>query len=113
MWGEPKDKTPLVDDVPAHRKTRKKTTPKKANHKHDYVHIIGRWTKEMQNYKTGRKEPEVLYIHMTRCSICGNLGYLSYKEFRAFNDDDFYFSTRTNLPEKYPNLQVVDVPPQF
>jgi hypothetical protein len=109
MWGEPKDKTPLVDiDLPYKKKAKPKTV-KKSNHKHTPEHIIGRWVRPTQNYKTGQMNDVTMHAHMTRCTICGKIGWLPWREARELDSNEFY-GAQSDLPTLYPNLEVVDVP---
>ena len=109
MWGEPKDKAPLQDDVPKHRKRAEINTPKKADHKHDYVHVLVRRQYTRTDFVSGTRIPLPMISHGTQCSICGKIGHLSYEKLREMGYETLWENYGDNLPEKYPELMVVDV----
>jgi hypothetical protein len=111
MWGVPKDKTPLTDEIPRHKKSSNKKAPKKADHKHDYVHCIGKYIRNTYDYQTGHPKQVVMFSHITRCTICGKIGSLDYATRRKLGLDPWFdFNCEQTLPEKYPHLEVVNIP---
>lgn len=111
MWGYKKDKTPLMEETPRHKKKAQPKKTKKSNHKHDYCVIIGDYLYRTHNYKTGQQEDTRRAMIMTKCSICGKTSYLRHKD--EYGGYENMFKTPEQLMEKYPELEVVrfDGPP--
>ena len=90
----------IEKDIPKYKKKSKKETPIKADHKHDYVKVIG----EVIDANTGR----VSYLPVKVCAICGKAAWHT-----------IWFSTRNpegtynvlfkldEIHKVYPDLKIV------
>lgn len=115
MWDEPKQKYPLSDEPPKHRKKSQKKPSKKADHKHNYQLCIGHCFYRSHDFHTGQQRAEHRYVFRTKCSICGKLRYLSYAEGRRLYSEridephNHLFISSPNLPALFPELEIVEV----
>jgi hypothetical protein len=112
MWGEPKDKTPLLNETPKHYKGSKRKPTKKSNHKHNYVHVLLRYTRQTQDFRTGHPTTQTIIQHGTECSICKKTGYLPWRVTRELDSptSDGFYPPRECLTILHPTLRVVDIP---
>ena len=60
-------------EIPKHRKKAQKSTPKKANHKHEYEPIILSYIEPNFKLTPGGFVPGRTYTAGKRCTICGRL----------------------------------------
>lgn len=106
------DKSPLIDEEPKHRKKRGKPAPPKHNHKHDYMPVIGHWTHNTYNYKTGHRIQKPMYEYVFQCTMCKKIRRPSWKERKGL-DLPNPWDSGTKLPEQFPYLRVIEIPSLF
>lgn len=91
----------IIDETPKYRKKRKKNTPEKSDHKHDYL-IEVLVEKEFKD-RTKR------YHYGRQCSICGKLGHekIIETELEPCSNSLYRMLNQEEILEKYKGLKII------
>ena len=92
------------DEIPKYKKKAKKKKIKKANHKHDYVEVIGKYIEQ---------DGKSCVFPAKRCNICGKaertLAFFTREE--KYNGKNYYelLSNENEVKKLHPELDIVEV----
>ena len=102
MWGEPKDKTPLMTEIPRHRKGSQRKTPRKSKHKHEYKRVI-------LFVQYGRKAYQRYFTRGGQCVICGKVTNDAMASGWSGNEKWMFGVNEAQIIAKYPEVKIVDI----
>lgn len=98
----------FFDEIPKHRKKRKKIAPRKSKYKHNYVEFVGHFTNRKLANQFGEGERYSFFL-LEKCSICGKERMKSWIHRLPNQQGKMFINLLEEAKELYPHLEIVEM----